>query len=97
MTTQLHYLINSVMCWMIVIGGIAGYFITMKRNQQKWLFWIVLATGWGFLAIPNTMLASGLELQTSFVIAIWLSSYVLVFASLVLLFIKTIKILERKK
>jgi len=97
MTTQLHYLINAVMCWMIVIGGIAGYFITLKRNHQKWLFWILLAIGWGFLAIPNTMLASGLELQTSFVIAIWLSSYVLVFASLVLLFIKTIKILERKK
>lgn len=97
MNIHLHYLINAIICWVIALMGIAGYFITVKRIQQKWTFWLVLFAGWGILAIPNSLLAFGIVLDQSYLLAIWLSSYILVFASLVLLFIRLVKILELKR
>ena len=55
MNFQLHYLINSVLCWSIVLMAILGYFLTLKRTGQKWVFWVVLAAGWALLAISNSL------------------------------------------
>jgi hypothetical protein len=91
MNFQLHYLINSVLCWVIVLIAIAGYFITLKRIGQKWPFWALLSVGWALIATSNTFVLFRIGQGTFLLLAIWLSSYVLVFASLVLLFVKFIQ------
>jgi hypothetical protein len=90
MTFQFHYLVNSGLCWLIVVMAWAGYFLTWKRTGQKWPFWVILSVGWTFLAVSNSLSALNIGEGTSYLFAIWLSSYVLVFASLVLLFVKLI-------
>ena len=97
MNFQLHYVINSGLCWFIVLMAVVGYFLTLKRIGEKWLFWVILSAGWALLAISNSIVALGISQKTSYLLAIWLSSYVLVFASLVLLFVKVVQILKVKK
>jgi len=86
------YLVNCIFAWIIVLLSIAGYFLTIRRIGEKWIFWVVLATGWAFFAIVNTVLVAGASPGSPFLIAVWLSSYVLVIVSLVLLFVQLIKI-----
>jgi hypothetical protein len=97
MDSHLHYLVNAGICWFIVLMAAGGYFLTMKRMGQKWAFWLTLITGWGFLAITNSLTALGIGLGTNYLRGIWLSSYVLVSASLVLLFIKLIQMRAKVK
>jgi hypothetical protein len=97
MNFQLRYLINSIFCWSIVALAAAGYFLTLKRIGQKWPFWVVLSAGWALIAISNSIVASGINFGESYLQAMWLSSYVLVFASLTLLFAKVIEIRKVKK
>ena len=63
---------------------------------QKWPFWVILIAGWAFLAVSNTLVALGISQGTPFVPAIWLSSYVLILVSLVLLFFKLIQVIKVK-
>lgn len=97
MNLQLHYIINSGFCWFIVLMALVGYFLTLKRIGQKWPFWLVLSAGWAFLAVSNSLAVLGVSQGMPYLLAIWLSSYVLVFASLVLLFIKLIQVMEVKR
>jgi len=92
MEIPVSYLLNGVFAWLIVILAIAGYFITLRRLCEKWVFWVVLAIGWSFFAICHTLLIAGVSVDVAFLSALWLASYVLVMASLVLLFIKIIGI-----
>ncbi len=88
MDVPISYLVNFVFAWVIVLLAITGYFLTIKRMGQKWPFWIILATGWAFFAIAYTLLISGVQAGAPYLVAIWLSSYILVIASLVVLFLK---------
>ncbi|MDD5288136.1 MAG: hypothetical protein PHY28_03380 [Dehalococcoidales bacterium] len=92
MGTSVSYVVNCGFAWFIVLLAIVGYFLTLRRMGEKWLFWIVLAVGWGFFAMANTLLAVGVAAGTPVLIAIWLSSYVLVVMSMALLFVKLIKV-----
>jgi hypothetical protein len=94
MNSQLHYVINSGLCWFIVLMALVGYILTLKRMKQRWPFWVILSVGWAFLAISNSLAALGVNQGTPYLLAIWLSSYVLVFASLVLMFIKLVESLK---
>jgi hypothetical protein len=96
MTPQIHHLINSGICWVIVLMAVAGYFLTLKRIGQKWPFWIVLIIGWTFLAISSSLVTLGINPGASYVQAMWLASFVLVIASLTLLFIKLIQLIHAK-
>ena len=96
MSTQFHYMLNSGFCWLVVLLTIGGYFLTLKRAGQKWPFWMILMAGWGLLAIANSLVALGINREATYVTGIWLSSFVLVFASLVLLFIKLIQIVNAR-
>ncbi len=58
MDVPISYLVNFGFAWVIVLLAIAGYFLTIKRMGEKWLFWIILATGWAFFAIDYTLLIS---------------------------------------
>lgn len=91
METSVSYIVNCGFAWFIVLLAIIGYFLTLRRMGEKWLFWIVLAVGWGFFAMANTLLVAGVSAGTPVLIAIWLSSYVLVVMSMALLFVKLTK------
>jgi hypothetical protein len=97
MDPHLHFLINSLLCWFIVVMAVAGYFLTLRRLGQKWMFWLILSVGWAFLAVSNSLSVLGIGRGTSYVLGIWLSSYALVVASLTLLFIKLVQIIRVKK
>ncbi len=88
MDISVSYLVNCGFSWFLVLMAIAGYFLTLRRMREKWLFWIVLAIGWAFFAIAHTLLIAGVSAGVPYLTAIWLASYVLVMSSLVLLFIK---------
>jgi hypothetical protein len=85
------YSVNCGFAWFIVLMSVVGYFLTLKRTGEKWLFWIILALGWAFFAISNTLIVAGVPAGERYLMAIWLSSYLLVMASLVLLFLKLSK------
>ncbi len=92
MDTPVSYLVNMGFGWLIVLLSVIGYFLTQRRTGEKWLFWIVLAVGWTFFAVAETLLITGAQTGAPYLIAIWLSSYVLVIASMVILFVKLVKV-----
>ncbi|MFB0559045.1 MAG: hypothetical protein ACETVS_00705 [Dehalococcoidales bacterium] len=92
MDTPVSYLVNCGFAWFIVLVAVAGYFLTLKKMQEKWPFWIILAIGWAFFAVAQTLLINGVSANVPYIAAIWLSSYVLVIASLVLLFISLTRV-----
>jgi len=90
---------NAVNCgfsWFIVLLAIAGYFLTLKRTGERWVFWVILAVGWGFFAAANTLVIIGVMLGTPYMIAMWLSSYVLVAISMALLFLRLLRLNRAK-
>ncbi len=84
--------VNFGFGWFIVILAIVGYFLTWKRMNERWGFWLVLAVGWAFFAVAQTLLIAGTPAGVPYLTAIWLSSFVLVIASLILLFMKLTKV-----
>jgi uncharacterized membrane protein len=88
--------VNCVFAWSIVALAVCGYLLTLKRIGEKWPFWVVLAVGWGFLAVFETLLADGIHIGNLQITSAWLASYLLVMASLLLLFLKFIQIKARE-
>jgi hypothetical protein len=81
-------LVNCCFGWFLVILAITGYILTYKRIGEKWIFWNVLATGWAFFALAQTLLLTGVQPGTVYLIGIWLSSFIIVITSLVMMFLK---------
>ncbi|MBN1367424.1 MAG: hypothetical protein JW967_05825 [Dehalococcoidales bacterium] len=90
-------IINCMFCWGIVGLAVAGYLLTVKRIRERWMFWIILAISWSLLAVLETMTAIGIDLGRLQITTIWLSSFLLVMASLLLLFLKFIQIKVKSK
>jgi hypothetical protein len=88
--------VNCVFSWSVVALAFGGFIITLKRTGEKWPFWIILAIGWGFLAVFETLLASGVQTSRSQIATVWLTSYLLVMASLLLLFLKFVQMKAKK-
>jgi Na+/phosphate symporter len=95
MGVPLSYVVNCGFAWVIVLLAVAGYFLTLRRTGERWAFWAVLAIGWGLFAISQTLLLGGVRPGEQYLVAVWLSSYLLVMASLVLIFIKLSKAKQR--
>ena len=85
-------ILNCVITWSIVALAIGGYFLTLRRIGEKWPFWIILAISWAFLALFETLLASGISMGSLQTTTVWLVSYLLIMASLLLIFLKFIQI-----
>jgi hypothetical protein len=81
-------LVNVGFGWTITLLSVTGFVLTRSRTGEKWPFWIVLATGWSFFAIAKTLIMLGVQSNVPYLIAFWLSSYVLVITSMVLLFLR---------
>ncbi len=90
------YATRCILSWLITALSMAGYVMTRKRLHEKWPLWAVLGTGWAFLAISNTVVLTGGTLPAPALLALWLSSYVLVFASLTLLFVKFVEMMKKR-
>jgi len=88
-------IVNCFFCWSIVALALFGYFLTIKRTGERWPFWVVLAVGWSLLAIFETLLAAGANIAKIQIITVWLSSYLLVMASLLILFLRFIQLKSR--
>ncbi len=97
MNTTVIDIINCVFAWTIVACAVGGYILTLKRIGERWPFWIILAVGWSFLAVFETLLAGGLYIDNLKITTVWLASYLLVMASMLLLFLKFIQIKARKQ
>ncbi len=97
MNTTVIDIINCIFAWSIVACAVGGYILTLKRIGERWPFWIILAVGWSFLAIFETLLAGGLYFSNLEITTVWLASYLLVMASMLLLFLKFIQIKSRKQ
>jgi hypothetical protein len=96
MNETMVFIVNCGFTWLIVLLSIMGYLVTLTRMHQQWPLWFILAIGWAFLAILNTMLVIGIPIARPQVTAIWLSSYLLVMASLLLLFLKLVDLARRR-
>jgi hypothetical protein len=81
-------LVNAGFGWTITLLSVTGFVLTKNRTGEKWPFWIVLATGWSLFAIAKTLIMLGVQSNVPYLIAFWLSSYVLVITSMVLLFLR---------
>jgi len=88
--------VNLAFALVIAVLSIVGYVLTNKRTGQRWSLWIVLATGWAILAIPYILFLSGHNLSVAVMAAIWLSSYLLIMVSLLLMFLKLIEMMRNK-
>jgi hypothetical protein len=88
MESILTNIINCCFGWILVALAVTGYYMTLKNRGEKWLFWNILAIGWGFFALAQTLLLLGVHAGAVYLITIWLSSYILVIASMILLFLK---------
>lgn len=89
-------IVNSIFAWCIVIFSIAGYFLTIKKIGERWMFWIVLASGWSLFAAAQTIIWSGGQNDSVFIWALWVSSYILIVTSIVLIFLKLVDYKKRK-
>ena len=91
MSSTVSQAVNCGLAWFIVALAVSGYFITLKKIGERWMFWIILACGWGLFAVAQTVVLAGNIENSSFISALWISSFVLVVCSLALVFLKLIK------
>jgi hypothetical protein len=96
MDIQVINAIDFGFTWLIVLLSVIGYAMTVKRTGQRWSFWILLAFGWAFLAIPCTLRLAGISMESEASI-IWMCSYIMIMASLAMIFLKFVDILKHKK
>jgi hypothetical protein len=97
MDSTVTCVVNLVFALLIAVLSIVGYVLTMKRIGQHWSLWIVLATGWVILAIPYILFLADKNLSVAAMAALWLSSYLLIMVSLVLLFLKVLEMVKNRK
>jgi len=87
------YVVNSIFGWALVVLSIVGYILTARRMGEKWAGWLVLAAGWAMFALAQTLsLTAGTALDLRLLVALWVSSFVLVLAAILLLFLKLIRL-----
>jgi len=97
MDSNVACIVNLVFAGLIAIASIVGYFITIKKTGEHWPLWILLAVGWITLAIPYAVFLADYNLSVAATAALWLSSYVLIMVSLVLLFLKLLKFMKSRE
>ena len=89
--------VDLVFTLLIAVLSIAGYVLTNKRIGQRWYLWIILAVGWFIMAIPYILFLAGLNTSVAAMAAIWLSSYIIIMVSLVLIFLKLLEMMKNKE
>ncbi len=92
MSSSQVFIVNSVFGWILLGLSLAGFFYTQRRVGERWAAWFLLAGGWGFFALAQSLLLLLHNLPLSYLIALWLSSYIMVIAAITLLFIKLVRL-----
>ena len=88
MSDTLLHGVNCGFAWLIVALAIGGYFLTCRKIGERWMFCVVLSCGWGLFAVAQTIVLLGTIQNPTLLGALWISSFVLVICSLVLIFLK---------
>jgi hypothetical protein len=87
------YMVNSIFGWVLVALSVIGYILTARRMGERWAGWLVLAAGWALFALAQTLSLTGTTaLDLRLLIALWVSSFVLVLTAILLLFLKLIRL-----
>jgi len=89
--------VNSGFGWLLTLLAIIGYILTLKKTGERWLFWIVMATGWALFAVDQTLLITGQFNNLTFLMTLGLSSWILVITSLMLAFLKITTIMKASR
>jgi RsiW-degrading membrane proteinase PrsW (M82 family) len=97
MDSNVTCIVNLVFAGIIAVLSIVGYVFTIKKTGQHWPLWIVLAVGWIILAIPYAVFLADYNMSVAAMAALWLSSYVLIMVSLVLLFLKLMQMMKNRE
>ena len=92
MSSSQVYIVNSVFGWVLTGLSLAGFFYTSKRVGERWAAWFLLAGGWGFFALAQSLLLVIHDMPLSFLVGLWLSSYVMVILAITMLFLKLIRL-----
>jgi hypothetical protein len=85
-------LTNCILGWSISAAALICFIYIRKRFGQSWPGWLVLAGGWALFAGAQTLLLTSMSIQLPVLIGLWLSSYVLIMAAILLLFLKVIRL-----
>jgi hypothetical protein len=96
MSTTLS-LTNCVFGWILMSMALVGFFYTKKRIGQNWPSWLLLAAGWMLFGLAQTLLLAGALVTLPAIIALWLSSYIFIMASILLLFLKVVRLKSDSK
>jgi hypothetical protein len=88
-------LVNGIFGWLLFALSLIGYIITIKRMNQKWAAWLVLAAGWALFSIAQTLLVTTDGITTAFIVSLWIGSYILVFTAVVLMFLKIVRLRQK--
>ena len=86
------YLVNCVFGWALVVLSLLGYVLTWRGMGQRWAGWIVLASGWTLFALAQTLALMGSSFELRLLIALWVSSFVLVMVAILLVFLKLMRL-----
>jgi hypothetical protein len=94
MDNYMILLMNCVLTWFIAFLALIGYLMTLVRIKEKWTFLILLAEGWFFIAIANTLALVGIAGDKSWLNVLWLASFPLVMVSLLLIFLRVVRLMR---
>jgi hypothetical protein len=92
MNSSQVYIVNSVFGWVLFGLSLAGFIYTTRRVGERWAAWFLLAGGWGFFALAQSLLLAVHDIPLAFLVAFWLSSYIMVIAAITMLFLKLIRL-----
>jgi hypothetical protein len=92
MNSSQVYIVNSIFGWVLLGLSLAGFFYTSKRVGERWAAWFLLAGGWGFFALAQSLLLLVADIPLSVLVALWLASYAMVIAAITMLFLKLIRL-----
>jgi hypothetical protein len=76
--------------------SMVGYILTQRRFGERWIAWLLMAVGWGLFSIAQTSLITGEGFPLPLLVLLWLSSYIMIMASMALMFFKIIHLKMNK-
>jgi hypothetical protein len=83
-------MVNSIFGCILLIMSMVGYILTQRRFGERWIAWLLMAVGWGLFSIAQASLITEEGFALPLLVLLWLCSFIMIMASIVLLFFKMI-------
>jgi len=88
-------LVNAVFGWTLVALSVIGFVLTARKMGEKWAAWLVLGAGWALFALAQSLAIAYESIGMPLLVALWLSSFVLILTAILLMFLKLIRLRGR--